>query len=87
MICANVGLEAWLALAVGTSFVAFFVVRARTTQRWLRESRHFGRARWGPGWILAERHLWAFRVLFGAYALLFSATGAASVYCFFHGPG
>jgi hypothetical protein len=87
VVCSNVGLEAWLAFAVGTAFVAFFVLRARRTQRWLRESRHVGRSRWGPGWILEERHLWAFRLLLGAYAVLFSAVGVGSVYCFFHGPG
>ncbi len=87
MACPAVGLEAWLAFGFASAFVALFVVRARSTQRWLRESRHFGRSRWAPGWILDARRLWAFRLLFGASAALFSALGVGELYCFFRGPG
>jgi hypothetical protein len=87
LVCSNVGFEAWLAVAVGAVFIALFVVRAGATQRWIRENPRFRLFGGSAGWILAERYLWAFRLFFGFYALLFAAVGSMSVYCFFHGPG
>ena len=87
MTCSDVGLEAWLAFAVAAAMLALFVVRASATQRWMRENPRFTLFRTAGGWLLSERYLWAFRIFFGFYTLVFSAAAAMAVYCFFHGPG
>lgn len=89
MECSDVGFEILALLAITTVHVAAFVVGARSTQRWLREHPRALRelARWGPGWVLEEGNLWAFRIMFGAFPLLMFAASVAGIYCFFHGPG
>jgi hypothetical protein len=88
MECADAGFDTWFFFALTTAMVGAFVVRARQTQRWLREhpraAEGFG-LMLGLKRLLEERYLWAFRLLFGPIPSLMWAVSLIGLYCFFHG--